>query len=78
MLAHPQVVIAAPHRDVPSFIQIGIWSGEMLGRGKFASRASKHTKAPVRVVINFGLQLAAKVGIVVKLSIGCMKKRNEI
>lgn len=50
----------------------------MLGRGKFASRASKHTKAPVRVVINFGLQLAAKVGIVVKLSIGCMKKRNEI
>ena len=78
MFAHPQVVVAAPHRDVPSFIQIGIRTGEMFGRRKFASRTSEHTKTSVRVVINFGLQFVAKMGIVVELSISCRQKRNRM
>ena len=69
MFAHPQVVVTTPHRDVPTFLKLHIWAGEMLGRGKVVSCSSQHSEVPIGVVLLFGLYLAVEEGIVVEFTI---------
>lgn len=76
MLAHAQVVVAAPHCDVSSLLQGSFWIHKVFCRRKLVGRASKHTKAPVRVVIDLGLYLPLEEGIIVKFPI-CLRKNKQ-
>ena len=69
MFAHAQVIIAAPHSDVPAILHLNGGVLELFGCGGAIGRASQDPEPSIRAILHLGFDLTLEESIIVQFAI---------